>query len=81
MSSTDPTVLWICHGLAIGLCVSRLVLRKCRKQAFTAGDYWTMGALFAISLRVTLNHLILLHGTTTSNADSPCVPFKMKSPC
>jgi hypothetical protein len=65
----------------MGLCVARLVLRKWRKQAFTAGDYWTMGALVAISLRVTLNHLILLHGTTTSNADTPSMPLETKSSC
>lgn len=66
MSSTDTKALWICHGIAMGLCTSRLVLRKYRRQAFTSGDYWTMLALVAITLRATLNSIILAGGTTTS---------------
>jgi len=66
MSSTDTKALWICHGIAMGLCTSRLVLRKVRRQAFTSGDYWTMLALVAIALRATLNDIILAGGTTTS---------------
>lgn len=50
----------------MGLCTSRLVLRKVRRQAFTSGDYWTMLALVAIALRATLNNIILAGGTTTS---------------
>jgi hypothetical protein len=66
MSSTDTKALWICHGIAMALCTSRLVLRKYRRQAFTPGDYWTMVALVAIAMRATLNSIILAGGTTTS---------------
>ena len=66
MSSTDPTALWTCHGLAMGFCVARIVLRVARRQRFMAGDYWTMAALLAIAFRAALNHVIIEVGTTTS---------------
>lgn len=66
MSSTDTKALWFCHGIGMGLCATRLVLRKYRRQALTAGDYWTVLALVALTLRATLNNMIMRGGTTAS---------------
>lgn len=73
MSSTDPTALWVCHAIAIALCVARVLLRKVRSQKFTTGDYWTMVALVSIILRATLLDVIFHGGYTTSEHHTACL--------
>ncbi|KAH7073172.1 hypothetical protein FB567DRAFT_583856 [Paraphoma chrysanthemicola] len=67
--ATDAKSLWICNGIAIALFIARIILRKVKKQAFNAGDYWTMGASVFLIARVVVSHYILLHGTTTTLND------------
>lgn len=43
--ASGTLALWICNGLAAGLILARLALRKQRRRAFTPGDAWVAVAL------------------------------------
>ncbi|KAI1114883.1 hypothetical protein F5Y14DRAFT_450502 [Nemania sp. NC0429] len=55
--------LWICGGLAAGLILSRLALRKLRGHAFTPGDAWVAVALVFNGLRMVCDYYTNKYGT------------------
>ncbi|KAH8649010.1 hypothetical protein BGZ61DRAFT_469630 [Ilyonectria robusta] len=69
MAFTDPTSLWVCNSLALILFISRLSLRKWRRQDFTKGDYWTMTAAVWVIVRMTISYPILKYGTSLALTD------------
>ncbi|KAH7303764.1 hypothetical protein B0I35DRAFT_364319 [Stachybotrys elegans] len=69
MAFTDPTSLWVCNSLALVLFITRLSLRKLRRQDFTKGDYWTMTVAVWVIVRMAISYPILKHGTSLALTD------------
>ncbi|KAH7302939.1 hypothetical protein B0I35DRAFT_321850, partial [Stachybotrys elegans] len=61
--------LWVCNSLALVLFISRLSLRKLRRQDFTKGDYWTMTVAVWVIVRMAISYPILKHGTSLGMLD------------
>ncbi|KAH7068445.1 hypothetical protein FB567DRAFT_457363 [Paraphoma chrysanthemicola] len=60
--------MWVCLMLALVLIVTRLALRRWRKQGFTHGDGWCMCSAALIVARLVANHLLISYGSTRTLA-------------
>lgn len=64
----EIVVLWVLTGGAIAIMLLRLALKQYRKQGLSLGDYFTIAAIVAISLRGAVIHVAIVWGTNSITA-------------
>lgn len=67
-AEAELVILWFLTGGAVAIMLLRLALKQYRKQGFSLGDYFTIGAIVSILLRGAVIHVALVWGTNSITA-------------
>lgn len=62
-NSTTLVIHWVFSVIAVALITLRLGIKRYTRYKYTLGDYFAIGALFCVLVRLPIIHVVLIWGT------------------